>query len=577
MYSLALAAVLIVSVSVDITKCSGCDVVSSHCPPWTILNTTSNDCQCGRSVAGIVRCNSETCDISVKSCYCLTYSEALNESLLSYCLYTCNYRLQHNFWEYYQLDTDNVLELNDVTCGRFNRTGLMCGECIADHAPAVYSYDLACVECQDYKYNWLKYIAVAYVPLTVFYILIVSLRFSVSSASMVVYVTVSQIIAAPGLMRFYYSGLTSRYLTLEVLLNLYAIWNLDFFRGVYKPFCLHPDLSMLQVICLDYIVGVYPLVLIFITYCFVRLHDRYVVISKLWKPFFKLFSFLRREWNIRESLVNAFAAFIVLSYVKMMNVSFDLITPSHSYRDLNGSRLRSPHDHLFMNGSLPYFGKEHIPYAICAILMLLVFNIIPLLLLCLYPSVCFQKCLNLTKCSCPGLHIFMDTLLGCYKVKPLDCRYFAGFYIFLRCVNLVSFSFAKDIQYYLYSVYALVLTVILVAAFKPYKNAKRNYLDIAFFSLSILLYTALGHLTEDSYVIPDSARHKGKGNIIIMGIFLSFFPIYGICVGTYQIARMATKMPCFSFLSQNNRQLESSFSNHNIDNRNEGSPLLMQI
>ena len=78
------------------------------------------------------------------------------------------------------------------------------------------------MECKDYKYNWLKYIAVAYVPLTVFYILIVALRLSVSSASMVVYVTVSQIIAAPGLMRFN-TGIVSRYLTLEVLLNLYTI------------------------------------------------------------------------------------------------------------------------------------------------------------------------------------------------------------------------------------------------------------------------------------------------------------------------------------------------------------------
>ena len=151
--------------------------------------------------------------------------------------------------------------------------------------------------------------------------------------------------------------------------------------------------------------------------------------------------------------MNAFAAFMVLSYVKMMNVSFDLLTPSRSYRHLDENRLITPH--LFINGSLPYFDKEHIPYAICAILMLLVFNIFPLLLLCLYPCACFQKCLNLTKCGCPGLHIFMDTLLGCYKVKPLDCRYLAGFFIFLRCINLLIFSFTKNVQYYLYSVYAL--------------------------------------------------------------------------------------------------------------------------
>ena len=78
----------------------------------------------------------------------------------------------------------------------------MCGECIAEHAPSVYSYDLACVECKDYKYNWLKYIAVAYLPLTAFYILMIVLRVSVNSGPMVVYIAVSQMIAAPGILRF---------------------------------------------------------------------------------------------------------------------------------------------------------------------------------------------------------------------------------------------------------------------------------------------------------------------------------------------------------------------------------------
>lgn len=56
-------------------------------------------------------------------------------------------------------------------------------------------------------------------------------------------------------MRFIYTGRgsihNSKLLQVFSSLYSYAIWNLDFFRGVYKPFCLHPDLSMLQVICLD--------------------------------------------------------------------------------------------------------------------------------------------------------------------------------------------------------------------------------------------------------------------------------------------------------------------------------------
>ncbi len=59
------------------------------------------------------------------------------------------------------------------------------------YAPAVYSYSSACVECKNYKYNWIKYIAIAYIPLTVFYVLMVLLKVSDNSSTMVVYVTVS--------------------------------------------------------------------------------------------------------------------------------------------------------------------------------------------------------------------------------------------------------------------------------------------------------------------------------------------------------------------------------------------------
>ena len=39
---------------------------------------------------------------------------------------------------------------------------------IKDCGFPVYSYRVDCVKCVDYRYNWLKYIAVAYLPLNVF-------------------------------------------------------------------------------------------------------------------------------------------------------------------------------------------------------------------------------------------------------------------------------------------------------------------------------------------------------------------------------------------------------------------------
>ena len=38
----------------------------------------------------------------------------------------------------------------------------------------------------------------------------------------------------------------------HLYLSFLGIWNLDFFRLLYRPFCLHPNSSTLQVLSLDY-------------------------------------------------------------------------------------------------------------------------------------------------------------------------------------------------------------------------------------------------------------------------------------------------------------------------------------
>ncbi len=75
-------------------------------------------------------------------------------------------------------------------------SSLSCVEC-------VYSYRLSCVECTHYKYNWIKYIAVANIPLTLFLIVVITFRISATSGSMVGYVTVSQLGATYTLSKLY--------------------------------------------------------------------------------------------------------------------------------------------------------------------------------------------------------------------------------------------------------------------------------------------------------------------------------------------------------------------------------------
>lgn len=420
----------------------------SSCPIWTLPQSVNGTtvCICGSSLNRIVSCEPSTLNVFIRNYHCMTYSNALNDTVVGGCLYNFHENGQrfNTYWPVPRLEHRNDTAVCHFTdyCERHNvctyyqhQTGLMCTNCVDGYAYPVYSYSLACVKCKDYKYNWLKYIAIAFLPLTIFFCIVVLLRISVTCGAMNAYVLMCQLIATPESIR-QFQRIGKRIIG-GTYFSVFGIWNLDFFRGLYSPFCLHPKLTTLQTLMLDYVISVYPLLLVIVTYIFVKLHNHYSIVVWLWSPFYKCFAFLRNKWDISGSLVGAFATFILLSYVKILNVSFYVLTPN-SFYNVRGKLMSNRF--VFYDGSYEYFGPDHIPYAMVAIFMLLVFNVCPLMLLCLYPCRCFQRCLNYSRLQCLALHIFMDTFTGCYKLHPWDCRYFAAVYLLLRIINLHVFT-----------------------------------------------------------------------------------------------------------------------------------------
>jgi hypothetical protein len=267
----------------------------------------------------------------------------------------------------------------------------------------------------------------------------------------------------------------------NVGLSLFSIWNLDFFRAVYHPFCIHPSIGSLAVLALDYLTAMYPLFLIFLPYCYIKFYDNYSVIRKLSKPLHKYF---RREWKIHRSLTDAFATFLILSYVRVLNVSFDLLLPTTIY-DIDGKRTTA---FLYYSGTIEVFKNEHIPFAILACFMGLVFNVSPLVLLCLYPCRWFQKLLHFCRCRTQMLHIFMDIFHSGYRTKPLDYRWFSVVYLFVRIINLVIFSSTLSRFYYPFAAVFSLLIAFLVTTTQPYKHLIYNKLDTCLFILLACAY-----------------------------------------------------------------------------------------
>ena len=459
----------------------------SPCPVWTYhRNPQDKECMCGSTLQGAVSCLDGKYRVSMIENFCTILSKDHNnitDVLIGTCPYSSGGVLPLTESE---LDSDS-----DHWCIFYHRTGQLCGACVENYTLPVYSYYLGCVKCEDYKYGWVKFITAAFLPLTAFYILVIIFQISATSSTLNGFVLVSQIMASPSnvhklyshnQVNSYYHVSTFSHLSVDTGIAIYAIWNLDFFRSFYKPICLSPDLKYQHVLLLDYAVAVYPLLLIFITFICVKLHDNFAIVVWLWMPFHKCLVRFRNQWNIRSCLVNALATFIVLSYIKILNVSFQFFISSIVY-DLKGQVVSKVY--WYYDGRVDMTSREYLPYLVFALFMSLTFNVIPLVLLTLYPFKFFQILLNC--CPCLkfklALRLFMDTFHGCYKDKY---RHFAALYLSLRFFNLLLMSVLRNkIAFYLVATLLFMLVLTLVANFHPYKHKRSNTVDIVMLLTSV--------------------------------------------------------------------------------------------
>ena len=479
--------------------------------PWTIAKNKSDNtsCHCGSKLAGLVKCDHKSFEVQVITCYCMShYQKDPNITVVGACMYLCHQTRGSDFHPV-------------LSCGKNERTrdGQLCGGCKKGFSPPVYSYDWHCVNSSfhdGYAQHWIKYIVVAYLPLTAFLFAITIFHISAPSPSMNAFVLVCQLGTAPIQMRILTDQLNYdsqiRQTLIHLIVSLYGVWNLDFFRLVYSPFALHSSISTLQVLALDYAVAAYPLFLIVVTYVLVELHDNNFRIAVwLWKPFHYCFACYRRRWDIRTSLIDTFATFFLLSYVKFLSVSFDLLIPVSLY-NVHGKTMSDMY--LYYDGTIEYFGKQHLPYAILAIVIVILVNILPLLLLLLYPCQCFQKLLNFCGLRCHALHVFMDVFQGCYKNRTdgtYDRRCFSAVYLVARFAFLAVFVMTQN---YLMSCFfqtmLLTLIAILVGVIQPYKLYIYNVIDVililvfSLYSCSITI-SLTAQMEHFAYLLPSIA------------------------------------------------------------------------
>ena len=307
---------------------------ASHlkCPPW-YFRKDGGWCRAGRNFNSLVNVEQGTQQTWLQILYCMTTSNqnATRTDIIGSCLFS------FNVGSYYPLPCD-ISILNKYMCAGLNKEGQLCGRCVKNFAPPVFSYALSCVNCTNYQLNWLKYMGVAFGPLTLFCLLICVLHISATSPYLHGFIFYSQIITMPTVVRMvantngYKEAIASTRIGAQVYVSLLSIWNLDIFRAFYQPFCIHPDMTVVQALALDYIIALYPLILILITFMLVSLHSRNnVIIVTLWGPFKKILRPFFHHLNIETSLIESFATLYLLSVMKIQSVTLDLLSPTTLY------------------------------------------------------------------------------------------------------------------------------------------------------------------------------------------------------------------------------------------------------
>ena len=494
------------------------NVTLLSCPPGMVLRggEKTASCQCGGHFNGIIQCNATGFYTKLQRGNWIGQYTYNNQSKI---VASSSPYLNSISEELFIPLPNDTEELDLHLCHKINRKGTLCGKCRKGYGPTL---QLDCIKCEekDMFYMWCFYLLSEYVPLTLFFIIVIALDIRVTSAPANAFIFFAQVVPTVftlnggGAIQLQHAGNILSYLyTLP-----YDIWNLQFFGPLQKMICLSPHLSTLQVISITYLEAVYPLILIGLVTIFFWLYEKGVSpFVCLFRCLHTLLAKIQQKWKIQRSLIHTFASFILLSYSRFIFVSFYLLTTTPLITD-DGGTFGPQYGVVYFDGTIEFLSQEHAPYVSVALFFLMTFVAVPPILL-LVPSICrnismipirWPVCakvipnFNQIDCmcdKCPKLKLFLEAFHGCYRDgtrsdymnherTEFDYRWFAGFYFILRVMIFAIYAFTPEwsIQYSFLQLLCIV-GILSFLVLRPYKNDFYNKLDASMFCLLVGINT----------------------------------------------------------------------------------------
>ena len=530
------------------------------CPPGMIISKRDSrpECVCGGDYSGLIHCHSAKFYTELQRGAWIGVLRIGNSSVYvagdcPYCsLFTNNRTLTL---------PQNASNLRNALCNSINRTGDLCGKCLNGYGPFVNGFEVKCQPCPSSRasYNWIFYLMTEFLPVTIFFFVVVLFNISATSGPANAFVffaqTLTSVFKINGDGSISLSRLARASGGLSASYQIpYDIWNQNFFHPFLPKFCLSSKVSTLQVFSTGYITALYPLLLVVIFSGFVWSYGRgFKPVVCLCRPIHICFARLHRVWNLQRSIVHALATFIILSYTKFTQVSFFLLNQSSLVDDAGDLKKRV----LYYDGTIEYLGTEHIPYVIASVIAMATFVAIPPIML-ITPSLMLgvqklalkvfkKKIVDFRFSPGAGFSQFLNAFYGCYKDgtggssdNTIDCRWFAGFYFILRLLLFVAFAFTST-RFFQYVIQQLIcIMVLLFVIFRPYKNWIFNIVDVCMFAN----LAAISTLTMYNYHLTTTESEPFLWSFVVQYV-LVFLPLLYITIYViYLLWRKYCKVVC---------------------------------
>ena len=470
--------------------------------------------------------------------------------------------------------TPSNTEIRQVICGDLNRAGILCGRCKRD-----YGYNINnikdCISCNgsstaNHMAAGMIWITVRFLPLTIMVAVFLLFDIDILSGSMQSFILYSQMLN-------YLSPLMDNTLNFEargvkgmqdISFTFYDIWRLHFVGSLSTritakaPRACAGQWSSLALQSLEYLPALYPLSLIFGLWCLKGLQERCPgslctpCLRLLRRPYIMLLR-LRRKWSPNSTIIHGLSAFIVFSYTSFLAISVRLVTPSWLLTE--GGRQNSCR--VALDGNMPYGGEEHLPYLICALLVLLTYVAIPPVMLILVPLVpraavhlqpersnkLIWFCDKLF--SGPKWQFFLDAFQGGFKPKY---SFFAGLFFLYRIIITVTYSFTLTLEWqYFIHTGEVVLFLVIHSLCQPYRRKIYNIVD------TLIYFNMLAVLQIGSFMWQKA--HNGEDILpVVFWFALIVMNIPQVCFVGYLVYKMAKCIRKIVIMQRVKRKLKES-------------------